>query len=71
MQVITWLRNIPYWYWAWCVSSITGALALMMPYPINSYLVVASILCSLALITNHVIYKIITNAKNSKFFQDQ
>ena len=67
-KILLWLRDIPLWYWGWCTSSITGALALMMPYPINTYLLIASILCSLVLITNHVLYKLIANAKNSKLF---
>jgi hypothetical protein len=71
MQVITWLRGIPVWYWGWSFSTICIGLALMLYYPYNRYFLIASVLCSLALVSNYVIYTLITHAKNSRFFQNK
>ncbi len=69
--MIIWLRDIPLWYWGWCVSTVCAALALISTAPTNTWLLIVSVLCSLVLITNHVFYSLVTHAKNSKFFQDQ
>lgn len=66
-----WFRGIPVWYWWWSFGTVCIGLALMLDHTYSKYLIMASVMSNLILITNHVIFTIISYAKNPKLFQNK